>query len=149
MHELSNTLTQHTLPALNSGVQPQLVATLPVIPSGASNTTLGAGELLLSPANSQFPTQYLYASNRNDPDSNGDTIAIFAMNPLRLVTQVRTGLQGLRGIQIGGNQGQYLIAGGQNGGGIAVFERTSGGTSLTLRARVQGVQSPTSFVFLT
>jgi 6-phosphogluconolactonase (cycloisomerase 2 family) len=148
LHELSNTLTQHTLPALNSGIQPSLVATLPVIPSGASNTTLGAGELLISPVNSQYPTQYLYASNRNDPNPNGDTIAIFAINPLRLVAQVRTGLQHIRGMQIGGNKGQYIVAGGLNGGGIAVFERTNGDAALTLKARVQGVQSPSSFVFL-
>lgn len=148
LHELSNTLTQHTLPSLSSGIQPTLVTTLPVIPAGASNTTLGAGELLISPVSSQLPTQYLYASNRNDPNPAGDTIAIFGLNPLRLIAQVRTGVQHIRGLQIGGDHGQYIIAGGLNGGGIVIYERTNGGTTLTEKARVQGVQSPTAFAFL-
>ncbi|KAG8938134.1 hypothetical protein FRC03_007625, partial [Tulasnella sp. 419] len=75
IHELDNTLTQHTLPPLNSGT-PQLIASLSILPPGAP-TTLSGGELLVSPKNSLYPDQYLYATNRNDPDPNGDTIAIF------------------------------------------------------------------------
>lgn len=62
--------------------------------------------------------------------------------------QFRTGLQHLRGVAIAGDQGQYIIAGGMNGGGIKVFERISGGSDLQLVASVQGVQSPTAFVFI-
>ncbi|KAG8985149.1 hypothetical protein FRB90_004909, partial [Tulasnella sp. 427] len=118
VHELSNTLTQHTLPMLGSGTASQLVATLPVIPPGASNTTLAAAELLLSPKNCMYPTQYLYATNRQDTDANGDTIAIFSLNPLQLVGHVRTGLKAIRGAALGGPNGEYLVAGGQNGGGV-------------------------------
>ncbi|KAG8956814.1 hypothetical protein FRC04_000292 [Tulasnella sp. 424] len=148
VHELSNTLTQHTLPPLNSGTPSQLVTTLPVIPPGASNSTLAAAELLLSPKNCMYPTQYLYATNRGDTDPNGDTIAIFSLNPLQLVGHVRTGLQQIRGAAIGGPNGEYLVAGGQTSGGVVLYQRTSGGKSLTELARYSNVNQPTSFVVL-
>ncbi|KAG8894301.1 hypothetical protein FRB99_001363 [Tulasnella sp. 403] len=147
LHELSNTLTQQTIPPLGSLLAPQSISSQSIIPTGASNTTLGAGELLLSPKNAMYPTQYLYATNRNDPDPAGDSIAIFALDPLRLVAQVRTGLKHIRAAAIGGANGEYLVAGGLNGGGIVVFLRTNGGQSLTELARYNGVVSPTSFAF--
>ena len=149
LHELSNTLTQHTLPALGSGTNPQLVATLPVIPPGASNTTLGAGELLLSPINSAYTSQYLYATNRNDPDSAGDSIAIFSVSPsLQLVKHVRTGLKHIRAAALAGANKEYLVAGGLNGGGIVVYKRINGGQDLLELARLTNqVNQPTSFAF--
>lgn len=57
VHELANTITQHTLPSLLSGGTPQLVATLPTIPSGGNNSTLAVAEILLPPKNCMFPTQ--------------------------------------------------------------------------------------------
>ncbi|KIO30985.1 hypothetical protein M407DRAFT_221408 [Tulasnella calospora MUT 4182] len=148
VHELSNTLTQHTIPVLNSGSSSQLVATLPVIPPGASNSTLAAAELLLSPKNCMYPTQYLYATNRGDTDPNGDTIAVFSLNPLQLVGHVRTGLKQIRGAALGGPNGEYLVAGGQSDGGVVLYRRTSGGASLTELARYSSVNQPTSFVVL-
>lgn len=62
--------------------------------------------------------------------------------------QVRTGLQQLRGVAIGGDQGQYIVAGGMAGGGIKVFERISGGADLKQVASLQGVGQPSSFVFV-
>ncbi len=91
VHELSNTLTQQILPVLGSGQTSQFVATQSIIPPGASNTTLAAGELLISTVNCMYPKEYLYATNRNDPNSAGDAISIFSTNPLTLVAQVRTG----------------------------------------------------------
>lgn len=148
MHELSNTLTQHTIPVLNSGTSSQLVATLSVIPPGASSSTFAAAELLLSPKNCMYPTQYLYATNRGDTDANGDTVAIFSLNPLRLVGHVRTGLKQIRGAAIGGPNGEYLVVGGQSSGGVVLYQRTSGGASLTELARYSNVNQPTSFVIL-
>ena len=148
LHELSNTLTQHTIPTLGSGVNPQLVATLPVIPPGASNTTLSAGELLLSPINSAYSSRYLYATNRNDPDAAGDSIAIFSVNPLKLVKHVRTGLKHIRAAALAGANKEYLVAGGLNGGGIVVYKRTNGGQDLLELARItNGVNQPTAFAF--
>lgn len=127
-----------------------VIATLPTIPAGETNlnTTLAVAELLLSPKNCLYPTQYLYATNRNDPSSGGDTVAIFSMNPLALVTQVRTGLNGIRGAALGGPNGEYLVVGGQNGGGVVLYQRTNGGTTLTELARNSGISQPSSFVFL-
>ncbi|KAG9019213.1 hypothetical protein FRB90_005288 [Tulasnella sp. 427] len=141
LHELSNTLTQRTLPALGSSTASRLIATLPVIPPGADNSTLFAAELLLSPKNCMYPTQYLYATNRQDTDPNGDTIAIFSLNPLKLVKHVRTGLKAIRGAAIGGPNGEYLVAGGQNGGGVVLYKRTSGGAALTELARYSNLSS--------
>lgn len=160
MHELANTLTQQTLPPLGSSTAPQFINTLPTVPSGGQNSTIAVAELLLGPRNCAYPssTRYLYATNRNDPDPAGDSIAIFSITPssnggapqLSLVTQVRTGLNGLRGAAIGGTNGEYLIVGGQNGGGVVLYQRTSGGAALTELARLNSysITQPTSFVFL-
>jgi len=147
LHEISNTLTEQTLPALATGLQSTTIATLSVIPPGADNKTLAAGELLLSPTNMMYTTPYLYATNRLDTNPEGDTIAIFSLNPLTLVKQVRTGLNNIRGAAIGGPNGQYLIAGGLTGGGVAVFERIAGGADLQVVARLPTVLNATSFVF--
>ncbi|KAG8863802.1 hypothetical protein FRB96_007639 [Tulasnella sp. 330] len=148
VHELANTLTQHTLPPLASGLVPELIATLPTIPAGASNTTLAVAEVLLSKQNCLYPTQYLYVSNRDDPNPAGDTVAIFSMNPLTLVAQVRTGLQAIRGIALGGANGEYLVAGGQTSGGVVVYLRSNGGTTLTELARYPNLQNVTTMVLI-
>ncbi|KAF9504521.1 hypothetical protein BS47DRAFT_1401292, partial [Hydnum rufescens UP504] len=112
--------------------------------------------LFVSPPSTRYPTPYLYASNRNvsplpaQTDPLGDTIAIFALEPkLHLVRQVHTGLQQLRGVSLGGEDGQYVAAAGLAGGGIAVFERVDGGADLKLLARYDGVGSEkvSSFVW--
>lgn len=149
VHELSNTLTQQTLPPLGSSTPSQFVATVPVIPPGASNTTLAAAEILLSPRNCLYPDQFVYVTNRNDGDAGGDTIAVFSLNPLTLVTHVRTGLRGIRAAALGGPNGEYLAAAGQNSGGVVLYRRTDGGRSLTEVARnANGVNQPTTLVIL-
>ncbi|KAG9011828.1 hypothetical protein FRB94_007554 [Tulasnella sp. JGI-2019a] len=148
VHELSNTLTQHTLPPIASGQESQLVATLPVIPSGASNTTLAAGEVLLSKLNCLYPTQYIYVSNRLDTNPEGDSVAIFSLNPLTLVTQVRTGVQNIRGMALGGANGEYLVLGGQTSGGVVVYKRDNGGASLTELARYADLEQVTTMVLI-
>ncbi|KAG8863801.1 hypothetical protein FRB96_007638 [Tulasnella sp. 330] len=147
LHEISNTLTQQTLPPLTSGIQPTTVTTVSIIPAGADNSTLAAAELMLSPLNAAFPTRYLYATNRFDPNPLGDSIAIFSLNPLRLVKQVYTGLNQLRGAAIGGPNGEYLVAGGLVGGGVSVFQRTRGGADLVKLANLPSIHNSSSFVF--
>jgi len=146
LHETANTLTQQTLPPLGSAIEPTTIATLSILPEGAS-ASMAAGELLLSPQNDKFPTQYLYATNRLDTNPEGDTIAIFSLNPLTLVKQFRTGLMQLRGAAIGGPDGAYLVAGGLVGGGVAVFERIDGGADLQVVARLPTVLNSSAFVF--
>jgi hypothetical protein len=120
------------------------------------NSTYAAGELILPPVsptstrkphpwsrkpgfNSNFTTPYLYASNRNtatNPPPEGDSIAIFSLDPLKLVDQVYTGLNQLRGMALFGEDNQYIVVGGLVGdGGVVVYERTDGGRSLVERAR--------------
>ncbi|EJU05685.1 isomerase YbhE [Dacryopinax primogenitus] len=150
VHELANTVTQQTIPSLSSGIQPELVAMVPTIPEGGDNTTIATAEILLSPINALYDEQYLYVSNRWDPDPAGDTVAIMTPDPLTVIAQVRTGLYGIRGMMLGGDQDQYVIVGGQGSGGVAVYERVNGGANLTLMARLNSslVEAPTTFVWL-
>lgn len=97
--------------------------------------------------------RYLLASNRNisnNLDPKGDTIAIFTTQPkLKVVNQVYTGLNQIRGMMVS-PCGNYVIAAGLVGGGLAVFEVTEGGANLVLRARYTGTGSVevSSFVWL-
>ncbi|KZT54587.1 putative isomerase YbhE [Calocera cornea HHB12733] len=150
VHELANTVTQQTIPTLSSGIEPQLIATVPTIPPGGDNTTIAAAEILVGPANALYDEQYLYVSNRWDTNPLGDTVAVLNPNPLEVIAQVRTGVYGIRGMMIGGNQDQYIIVGGQGSGGVAVLERVDGGRNLTLVASLNSplIEAPTTFVWL-
>lgn len=157
IHEIGNTITHQIIPSTPGNDFPALIAnltTLPIIPSGSSPSSFGAGELLLLPTISANQTQrYLLASNRNVGsilDPKGDTIAIFSTEPtLQLVKQVYTGLNQIRGMMTS-NNGAYVIAAGKEGGGVAVFEVIGGGTDLVLRARYTGTASSeiSSFVWI-
>jgi len=95
------------------------VANISIVPSDTpSSAPLVAGELLFA----HTPTPLIYASNRDDPSAQGDAIAIFDINPLTKVAEVRTGLQHLRGVAFVGENNGYLIAGGMKGGGIKIYE---------------------------
>ncbi|KAG8741988.1 hypothetical protein FRC10_002146 [Ceratobasidium sp. 414] len=147
LHELSNSITQQTISSLGSYTQPPVTASVSIIPSDSPDpSVLGAGELLLSPATSAFPTQYLYATNRGE-SSDAITIVSIANNTLTVVKQVRTGVSVPRGAALSPD-GLYLIVGGQNAGGIVVYQRINGGADLKEIARVSGVTSPTSFAWL-
>ena len=91
--------------------------------------------------------------------AEGDSIAIFEHvnqgqknEGLVLINQVFTGLNQIRGMEIGNvdNGGEeYLIAGAFSGtGGVAVFRRTEGGQNLELVVRNQDIPTRTSFVWL-
>lgn len=147
LHELTNTLSQQAIPPLGVSGSGTLIANISTLPTDIpANSLYGAAELLISPATLSSPQRYLYASNRNvspqasQLDPLGDTIAIFAIYPtLHLVKQVHTGLQQIRGLTLGGGvNGPYIAAAGKEGGGIAVYERVSGGADLKLLARYNG-----------
>lgn len=146
LHELINTVTAQTIPPIGSSSSPKLLASLSTLPPDVSlNSTHGVAEILMPPASGQFPHDLLYISNRNtspDPtlrDPRGDTIAIFSTKPsLKLVGQFYTGLQQLRGVAVGGDRDQYIVAAGQVDGGMAVFERIDEGRDLRAVARYQG-----------
>ncbi|KAJ7705509.1 hypothetical protein B0H17DRAFT_920608, partial [Mycena rosella] len=70
---------------------------------------------------------------------------------LRLVAQVPTGLQQIRSMALGrldDGGDQYIIAGANTEGGVAVFQRVDGGRNLTLVARNLDLGNRTSFVFV-
>lgn len=107
-----------------------------------------AAEILIPPPNSKFPTPYMYVSNRNDP-SESDVISIFDVSvadKVHSVAEVRSELNHLRGMVFGGPDDRYLVAGGANGRGVKVFERTDGGKGLVEVARVDLV-APTAFLW--
>ena len=109
-----------------------------------------AAEILIPTPNEQFPTPYLYVSNRNDPSPEGDTISIFSIadDALDLISEVPTGLNHVRGIAFGGANSEWLIAGGTHGGGVKIFQRVEGGMNLKQVAHDPSVQSPTGFAWL-
>jgi len=138
LHELANIVTQQIIPPEPGNDFPVVignVSTLPTdVPAGAAG---GTGNF----------TQYLYASNRNvspnitQLDPRGDTIAVFATSPqLRVVNQVHTGLQQIRGMMLS-DDCKFIAAAGLTGGGLAVFEVTEGGANLELKARYEGIGS--------
>jgi len=143
LHELDNSLTQQDIPTSTSSSSAPVISSLSIVPQNVTdaglNGTYAGGELLFPPSSANFTTPFLYASNRNtaaSPPPEGDSIAIFSLNPLTLVGQVYTGLNQLRGMALFGEQNEFLVVGGLVGnGGVVVYERTDGGKSLKEIAR--------------
>ncbi|KAJ7182776.1 Lactonase, 7-bladed beta-propeller-domain-containing protein [Mycena crocata] len=70
---------------------------------------------------------------------------------LRLVAQIPTGLQQIRSMTLGrvdDGGDEFLIAGANTEGGVAIFQRVDGGRNLTLAARNLDLGNRTSFVFV-
>ncbi|KAL1748644.1 Lactonase, 7-bladed beta-propeller-domain-containing protein [Schizophyllum fasciatum] len=144
--ELSDVVTAHSVPPLPK--EAELLDTVPL----ASPPELLPAEIQIPPPSATFPTPYIYVSDRNDPSPEGDLISIIApvdaSKKLKMVAQVRSGLKHLRGMVFGGPDDKYLIAAGQNGGGVKVFERVDGGKGLKEVAAKADVESPTHFLWL-
>jgi hypothetical protein len=126
--------------------------TISTVPPGQNERHCRATELLAPNPNSKFKTRLLYVSNVNinsTAKNPGDSIAIFALKPLRLISHVYTGLNRINGMTFGGPNDRYLIAGGASGG-VVVFERVAGGAYLRILARSQApeVLNRTSFVLV-
>ncbi len=133
-----NTITQQEIPDDAAVEDVPIKASLSTLPPGVNAAQFHAAELLSPKRSPEFQNEYLYASNRNTDsmDKNpGDSISIFSTEPLKLVAHVFTGLNQIRGMEFGGENERYLIAGGAAGGGLAVFERITGGANLKLLAR--------------
>ncbi|KAJ7192407.1 Lactonase, 7-bladed beta-propeller-domain-containing protein [Mycena pura] len=153
LHERSNTVTKQAVPAYPNGTSPILfnVSTLPA--DRPSDAVFAAAEILLPPPTQHFPYPYVYASNRfvsGTQDPRGDTIAIFDPRDMRLVQQVYTGLEQIRGMEIGpGDVGeQYLVALGAVSGGMVVYKRKDGGAALEEVARNASAVPRTTLVFV-
>lgn len=149
--ELTLKLAVHTFPPLPATPTPLTsLFTLSALPIP---DTMSAAEILLPEPNASFPETFIYTSNRNDPHSEGDTIAIFSLaageGQPELVNEVRTGLIHVRGMAFGGDEDKYLIVGGVEGGGVKVFERIDGGKGLQEIAKLgeDVVGRPTGFLW--
>lgn len=162
LHELSSTLTLQAIPPAPNGTTP-LIANVSIIPPNPpAGAAFAAAEILIPPPTAKFPVPYIYVSNRNTgvQDPRGDSIAIFehinatrtTKEGLQLVTQVYTGLDQIRGMEIGNNENggeEFLIAGGVAGSaGVVMFKRTEGGRNLELIVRNTDIPTRTSFVWL-
>lgn len=148
--ELTSSIAAHTFLPLPS--EPVLTHTTSTLtnPLPLPNDMLAA-EILVPKTNASFPDPYLYVSNRNDPGPDGDTIAIFSLENKEkpvLVKEVSTGLRHVRGIVFGGPGDRWLVAGGVNGGGVRVFERTEGGRNLKVVAENKTIIAPTGFLWV-
>jgi len=153
-HELASSLTAQPLPASPNGtseIKAQL-KTFPAEDASLSGAVWAAAEILIPPPNDAFPTPFVYVSNRNTgttTDPRGDSVAIFSIQPeVKLIQQVFTGMQQIRGMEFGGENSEWLILSGVVGeGGVAVFERTHGGANMSLVSRDTTVPTRTSFVW--
>ena len=150
---MGNTVTQHTITPLSSGVTvtPQVANVSILPPNLPANSKMGAAELLYASS----PTPLLYASNRNitvDPKNigDGDTITILSTAPaLKPVGFVKTGLAQIRAMAFLGDNDRFLLAAGLLGGGIKVYERVSeeqGWLKEVAKLNDVRILQPTSFV---
>ena len=157
LHELSNTLTLQEVPSYPNGTS-QIISSVSIIPADApAGAAFKAAEMLIPELTEEYPTQYIYTSNRNfgTQDPRGDTIAIFqnVNNQLVLCNQVYTGLQRIRGMMTGeqaGNGGEAYIVAGSDAGttGVKVFKRTDGGANLEEVAANTILPTRETFVWL-
>lgn len=161
LHELSSTLTVQAVPPAPNGTTPFL-GNVSIIPSGLpAGAAMAAGEIQIPEPTTDYPTAYIYTSNRNTgvQDPRGDAISIYERVPhptqgLKLVGQTFTGIDQIRGMSAGsakaGEGGEsYIIAGGVAGtAGVVLYKRTSGGANLTEVARNTDLPTRTSFVWL-
>ncbi|KAI1798203.1 putative isomerase YbhE [Ganoderma leucocontextum] len=153
VHELASTLTQQAIPAAPNGTTGPLIAnfsiTPPDLPDGAA---MAGAEILMTETSPSFPEPFIYVSNRNTgvQDPRGDAITIFRVEPkLELLGYVFTGLDQIRGMQLGGPEKEFLIASGVAGSaGTIMLKRTEGGKNLTLLTRNTDIPTRTSFVWL-
>ncbi|KAF8217825.1 Lactonase, 7-bladed beta-propeller-domain-containing protein [Mycena galopus ATCC 62051] len=157
LHELASTLTVQAIPSFPNGTS-TIISTASIIPANPPpGAVWAAGEILIPPPSARFPTQYIYVSNRNTgvQTPTGDSIAIFEnvdqgtpRERLQLVTQVFTGLDQIRGMELGAADDEYLIAGGVAGtAGVVVYKRVDGGRALEEVVRNTDIPTRTSFVW--
>jgi 6-phosphogluconolactonase (cycloisomerase 2 family) len=154
IHELSSTLTSQHIPILPANYS-SLISNSSILPPGLpQGASMAAAEILIPPRSKSFPKSYIYVSNRNVgvQDPRGDSIAIFAFNrntgKFKLVNQIFTGLDQIRGMEFGGEDSRYLIAGGVAGtAGVVIYERIDGGRNMQEVVRNTVIPTATSFIW--
>ncbi|THU98631.1 hypothetical protein K435DRAFT_660635 [Dendrothele bispora CBS 962.96] len=163
LHELASTLTVQAIPAFPNGTS-EIIDMVSIIPEETpAGASYAAAEILIPKPTKEFTIPYIYASNRNvgtqDPSGKGDSIAIFELvdigtpyEKLKLINQVFTGLDQIRGMEIGLEENggdEFLIAAGVAGSaGTVVYRRVDGGRNLEEVARNLDIPTWTSFIWL-
>ncbi|KAF8444000.1 putative isomerase YbhE [Boletus edulis BED1] len=157
IHELASTLTLQEVPSHPNGTS-QILSNVSIIPHNPpAGSVFAAAEILIPEPTAEYPTPYIYVSNRNTgvQDPRGDTIAIFenVNNKLVLRNQVYTGLDQIRGMMSGEQAGvggdAYIVAAGFAGtGGVKVFKRTECGANLEEVTVNTVIPTRTAFVWL-
>ncbi|PIL23474.1 hypothetical protein GSI_14785 [Ganoderma sinense ZZ0214-1] len=147
LHETASTLTQQDIPSAPNGTTGPLIANF-------SGAVMRAAEIQLAEASPSFPEPFIYVSNRNigDPplDPRGEAITIFRVEPrLEPIGFVFTGLDQIRGMELGGPENEFLIASGVAGdGGTIMLKRMEGGRNLEILARNTEFPTRSTFVWL-
>jgi 6-phosphogluconolactonase (cycloisomerase 2 family) len=161
IHELASTLTVQPIPAPPNGTS-TIIDSKSIIPSGLpEGAMMAAAEILIPNPTAKFPIPYIYVSNRNTgiQDPRGDAVAIFEHvnkgkpdEGLKLITEVFTGLDQIRGMEIGleSNGGdEFLIAAGVAGSaGTVVYQRVDQGRNLKEIVRNLDIPTRTTFIWL-
>lgn len=157
LHEFASTLTLREVPSHPNGTS-QILSNVSIVPPNPpAGSVFAAAEILIPESTAEYPTPYIYASNRNIgvQDPRGDTIAIFENvdNQLVLRKQVYTGLNQIRGMMSGeqagfGGDGYIVAAGVAGSAGLKVFKRTEGGACLEEVAVNTVIPTRTSFIWL-
>jgi 6-phosphogluconolactonase (cycloisomerase 2 family) len=157
LHELSSTLTVQPVPTAPNGTTTILANVSVIPPDPPAGAVFAAAEILIPPLTPSYTTPYIYVSNRNTgvQDPRGDTINVYkrTKSGLELISRTYTGLNQIRGMMIGPNNGKdaqrYLVAAGVAGSaGTVVYERTDGGRNLTEVARNLDYPKWATFVWL-
>jgi len=177
LNELANTLTAHRLPPLPVSPMLLSTArsSLELPPPSAFGDRL-AGEIILALALASYTdtkadadaathggdskavpsgtavVAFLYVTNWNNPSVAGDTLTIFSLDhdPTvpKLVMEVHTGLQHLRGAMIRGGDVCWIVLGGLLGGGVKVYERVDGGCLVREVVALPDIEAPIAFLWL-
>lgn len=126
--------------------------------AASSSTSAGAGTTITlssTPAGSPTVSTSTVTATATATGTDADGPVVPTPTPtaatLTLVNQVFTGLRQIRSFAIGNTEGggdEFLIAGANLDGGVAVFRRVDGGKNLELVARNDELQNRTSFVWL-
>ncbi|KAL7422133.1 hypothetical protein Q5752_002776 [Cryptotrichosporon argae] len=162
--EMGHNVVAFPLPDATSSTQALTDFDAPILPPSvpASHARfMDSAELAVNPA---IPG-VLYASNRLELHANeqnpeyppidlpeGDAIAIFLLSDdgakVQAVKHVRTGLDGIRAMQVSPD-GKYVAAAGQSGGGVEIWAvHGDRGDEWKLAGKEEGIENVTDFAWL-